>query len=285
STSGQVNLLLDVGGPSNIGANFGGRIQWDGAFTIANVPPGRYVLRVRGDDTETPQFATIPVTVNGTDLDDLTGVLTSGATLTGSVVFPSAGSAPDPTQIRLVAPSIEPGFAGPQPNARVDKNGKFELSGVPAGRHLIRPAGNARGWSLKSVTIAGRDVTDTPFELRSGETLGNIEVTFTDRANEISGAVTDDRGVPASEFTVLAFSTDASFWRPQSRQIATARPDQTGQYRIRTLPPGEYFVVTVDPAEQGEWFEPAYLEEHRIGAQRVTLTEGDSKTMDFRVKK
>src|SRR5262249_2288787 len=178
------------------------------------------------DDTETPQFATIPVSVNGTDLDDLAVVLTSGATLTGTVVFPSAGtSPPDLTQVRLVAPSLEPGFVGPQPNARVDKNGKFELSGVPAGQHLIRAAGNARGWSLKSVTIGGRDATDVPFELRSGETLGSIEVTFTDRVNEISGAVTDDRGVPASEYTVLAFSTDASLWRPQSRQIATARPD------------------------------------------------------------
>jgi hypothetical protein len=83
---------------------------------------------------------------------------------------------------------------------------------------------------------------------------------------------------------VLAFSTDPSLWRPQSRQIATARPDQTGQYRIRTLPPGEYYVVTVDPAEQGEWFEPSYLDEHRIGAARVTLTEGGIKTQDFRVK-
>ena len=64
----------------------------------------------------------------------------------------------------------------------------------------------------------------------------------------------------------------------------TARPDQTGQYKIRGLPPGEYFVVTVDPAEQGEWFEPTYLDEHKAGAARVTITEGDVKTQDFKVK-
>ena len=85
------------------------------------------------------------------------------------------------------------------------------------------------------------------------------------------------------DYTVLAFPTDSSLWRPQSRQIMTARPDQTGKYRIRGLPPGDYYLATVDPAEQGEWFEPAYLDEHRAGAARVTLGDGDVKTQDFKV--
>jgi hypothetical protein len=63
----------------------------------------------------------------------------------------------------------------------------------------------------------------------------------------------------------------------------TARPDQTGKYKIRGLPPGPYYVATVDPSEQGEWFEPAYLDEHRNGATRVTLSDGDVKTQDFKV--
>jgi hypothetical protein len=42
-------------------------------------------------------------------------------------------------------------------------------------------------------------------------------------------------------------------------------------------------VVTVDPTEQGEWFEPAYLDEHRAGALRMTLGDGDVKTQNFKV--
>ena len=72
-------------------------------------------------------------------------------------------------------------------------------------------------------------------------------------------------------------------WRPQSRQISTTRPDQTGKYTIRGLPPGDYYVTAVDPSEQGEWFEPAYLDEHRSGATRIVLTEGDVKTKDFKI--
>jgi hypothetical protein len=285
STSGNVNLATETGATGGrIGANFGGRIQWDGEFTIANVPPGRYVLRARGDDTETPQYASQPLTVNGQDMDGLTVILTPGGTITGTVTFLPGGSpVPDFTQIRIGAPSLDQAAFGPQSNARVDKEGRFTLSGVPAGPHLIRPTGNMRGWMLKSVTIAGQEMTDTPLTLRSGENLTSVEVVFTDKQSEINGTITNDQGTPVPDYTVLAFSSDPSLWRPLSRQIMTARPDQTGKYRIRGLPPGQYYVVTVDPAEQGEWFEASYLDDHRPGAVRVTLTEGDVKTQDFKI--
>jgi hypothetical protein len=287
-TSGNVNLTPDNAGArgNQIGVNFGGRIQWDGAFTIANVPPGRYILRARADDSETPQFGAQPISLNGQDVTDVSVVLSTGATVNGTVTFlPGSSSPPDPTQIRLSAPSTDQSDFGPQPTARVDKEGRFSLDGVSAGSHLMRATGSARGWILKSVTVGGRDVTDTPVQVRSGETLPNVVVVFTDRQSEISGIVRDDQGAPASDFTVLAFPTDSTLWRPQARQIMTARPDQTGQYKIRGLPPGEYFLTTVDPTEQGEWFEPAYLDDHRTGATRLTLGEGDLKTQDFKVRK
>jgi hypothetical protein len=284
-TSGNVDLITDSNGRGNqLGANFGGRIQWDGAFTIASVPPGRYTLRARGDDADTPQYAALPISLNGTDLTDLLVILTAGARLSGTVTFePGATPPPDPSQFRITAPSTDQGATGPQPNARLDKDGKFILEGVPAGTHLIRPGGSSRGWYLRSVTVGSRDVIDTPIELRSGEAISNIAIVFTDKISEINGTVTTEQGAPVPDFTVLAFPTDASLWRPQARQIMTARPDQTGLYKMRGLPPGDYYLVAVDPAEQGEWFDPAYLDEHRAGAQHVALGEGDVKTQDLRV--
>ena len=287
-TSGSVNLMSDIGGArgNQVGMNFGGRIQWDGAFTIANVPPGRYILRARADDGETPQFGAQPISLNGEDVSGVTVVLSTGATISGMLtLLPGQTNPPDLTQFRISAPSTDQSDFGPQPNARVDRDGRFTLTGVSAGSHLIRAGGNARGWVLKSVTVGGREVTDTPIQVRGGETVSNIVVVFTDRQSEITGTVADEQGAPIPDFTVLAFPTDSSLWRPQARQIMTARPDQTGKYRIRGLPPGEYYLVAVDPTEQGEWFEPTYLEDHRAGASRVTLGESDVKTQDFRLKK
>jgi len=106
---------------------------------------------------------------------------------------------------------------------------------------------------------------------------------FTDQLTEINGTITTDQGVPMPDYTILAFTTDSSLWRPQSRQIMTTRPDQTGKFTIRGLPPGDYYLTTIDPAESGEWFEPAYLDDHRAGAARIFLSEGDTKTHDFKV--
>lgn len=291
TTSGTVSLASEAagtGGRGAIGANYGSRIDWDGSFGISNVPPGRYTLRARGTDSEQPQFASQPLSVNG-DMPDLSIVLRPGGALAGRVTFEATqSSAPgDLTQIRIAAPATDPNAQVPNPNARVEKDGRFTLDGLAAGPHLVRPNGGGalRGWTLKAVTLNGRDVTDTPLDVRSGETIANLTIVFTDKQTEIDGTITDEQSVPITDYTVLAFSTDSSTWRPQSRHIMTTRPDQNGRYRLRGLPPGEYYMATIDPSEPGEWFDATYLDEHRAGAARLTVGEGDVKTQDFRVKR
>ena len=286
TTSGNVSLNPETtiaGGGNRVGVNYGSRINWDGTFSISNVPPGRYTLRARGTDGDWAQYATEPVTVANVDIPDISVVLAEGAVITGTVSFPAIDAQlPDMSQIRISSVAVEPGSNNSQ--ARVDKDNAFKIVAVPAGAHLIRPTGPLRGWSLKSVVLDGRDITDTPLELRSGQQVSRVSVTFTNQINEINGTLTSEQGLPVTEYTVLAFSMDSSFWRPQSRHIATARPDQTGKFRIRNLPSGSYYLATVDPAQQGEWFEPAYLEEHRLSAARVTLGDGETKTQDFKIR-
>jgi hypothetical protein len=286
TTSGTINLLAESAAMrgGQIGSTFGARIQWDGAFSIVNVPPGRYVLRARGDDTVTPQFATEPLSVGEGDIGNLSVVLMPSASISGSLAFPpTQTAAPDLTQVRVSAPALEAGVQG-QGNTRVEKDGTFKIEGVAAGPHLIRPAGGLRGWSLKSIVIDGRDVTDTPIDLRSGQNLAGVAITFTDLQTQIGGAVTNEQGAPVTDYTVLAFTTNSTYWRPLSRHIMTARPDQTGTFTIRGLPADEYYLTTVDPTEQGEWFDAGYLEDHRAGAARVTVNDGETKTQDFRIR-
>jgi hypothetical protein len=127
-------------------------------------------------------------------------------------------------------------------------------------------------------------VIDEPFEIRGGETVDNVTFTFTDRVSEINGTVTDSRGTPITDYTILAFPEDSRLWRPQARQIMTSRPDQTGKFQIRGLPPGRYYLAAVDPAEAGQWFEPAFLEQSRSGAVNLSLNEGETRTQDLRMR-
>jgi hypothetical protein len=287
TTAGNVNLFPESAVGGRVGTNFGGRIEWDGSFTINNIPPGRYTLRARADDTVVPHYASQPITVSSADMPDVTIVLAPAATISGTVTFENTRSTqvPDLTQVRVSAPAVDSTDIGPNANARVDREGRFTLAGVPAGSHWVRASGQLRGWTLKSVTVEGRETIDTPIDLGSGAALTGVALTFTDKLTEVNGTVKDDRGTPFTEYTVLAFPADPSLWRPQARQIMTARPDQNGRFQIRGLPPGDYLLATVDPTEQGEWFESTFLELHRSEAVRISLGDGDIKTHDFKVSR
>ena len=287
STWAGTAALAPEGGPGDrgpAGLNYGGRIGYDGAFSIANVPPGRYTLRARsGMRGEPTEYASIPLTVSGSDLN-VNVSLGKGATFAGSVRVEStqAAAPPDLTQFRITLPIVDDADAGPPANGRAGKDGAFAIESVPDGIHAVR--GQApRGFALKSVFIGGRDVVDAPFELRSGQDVKGVVVTFTDRLSQITGTLTDGHGKAVTDFTVLAFPTDPALWRAQSRQIETTRPDQNGKYQMRGLPPGDYYLAPVDPSEPGEWFDPGFLDQHRDGAARLTLGEGDARTQDFAV--
>lgn len=279
----RVVLMADVpAGRGARGPTYGSRTLDDGLFTLRNVPPGRYVLRALAEG-ETPLYAEQPVIVDGSDVNDLTVVLSHGATLTGTVRFDSTQSAaPDSRQVRISTPSFDIDSFEPGPTARPQDDGTFSLEGVRPATRWIRALA-PRGWILKSVLVAGRDRVDDPLEFQSGQSIQGVELVFSDRPARITGVVTDARGAPMGDYTVLAFPTDPNLWRPHARQIATARPDQNGTFEVDGLPAGDYFVTIIDPAEPGEWLDPGYLDQHRVGAERVALAEGDTTTQDFKI--
>jgi hypothetical protein len=282
-TAGNVSLTPESGGSAR-GMTFGSRINWDGAFAFNGVAPGRYVLRARSDDSVEAQYAVQSLTVGPSDLDDVTVILDAGATIRGSVVFQgTAGQGPDASQLRVAASLVDGTDNGSSRVTRVDRDGNFNLTGIEAGAHLLRTQAGPRGWTLKSVQVDGRDFTDAPLDLSAGQILTGVSLVLTSQFTEINGTIADERGTPVTEFTLLVFADDESLWRPLSRHIMTTRPDQNGHYQLRGLPPGDYYLAAVDPAEQGEWFEPAYLAAHRSEATRLRLGEGEVKTQNFSI--
>jgi hypothetical protein len=280
-----------------------GRPMPDGTFSIANVPPGRYVVVARsGGRSGDPRTAMQPIVVNGQNLDGVALVLQPGVSVSGNITVESSGTpAPADYSVFLVdVPDVDPlpgglgggaggrgGRGGPFGSAnRVDKNGSFTVGNLQPGRHFVRVAGGgAQGggqWTLKSVTLGGVDVADQPFELKPGQNVDGVNVVLTDRASELAGTVRDAKNAATGGVTVIAFSTEAQYWRAQSRRISTSRTGQTGAYRIRGLPAGDYYVVAVEDVEQGEWFDPAYLDSMKDKATHVTLSDGDKKTLDLR---
>jgi Carboxypeptidase regulatory-like domain len=289
------------GGPGRLGMQaLIGRAMADGAFTIPNVPPGHYTAIARsGGRSGDPRTAMQTVVVNGQNIDGVTLILQPGVTVSGNITVESSGT-PSPADysiFRVDLPDVDP-LPGGGPAGRgggrgavfggsstVQKNGAFSIANLQPGQHYVRVATGtqeAGAWNLKSVTIGGAEVADVPFELKPGQNVDTVTVVLTDRTTEIAGTVRTAQSAAVSAVTVIAFAADAQYWRPQSRRISTSRTGATGAYRIRGLPAGDYYLLAVDDVEQGEWFDPAYLDSVKDKATRVTLSEGDKKTLDLR---
>ena len=125
----------------------------------------------------------------------------------------------------------------------------------------------------------GREVTDTIFDPRNGDSVTGVQVVVSDRVTTVSGQVTDDKGAASVDGTVLVFSSDSSQWAEDSRFVQAARPDQEGKYQIRGLPPGDYLAAAIDYVEDGMWNDPEYLESIRGLGQRFTLGEADTHAL------
>ncbi len=268
-------------------ASLMGRVGADGAFTIDNVPPGRYVLwaRSRAFRGEDANYAAHSLVVGGQDIRNLVVALAPGAVISGVVAFDASSQRPpdDLSAIRVSLPAIDPVPFGGNQTSRVGQDGRFEVTGIPAGRRFIRVPSPPAGWSLKSVIVDGRDVADEPLDVRNGQTISRVQVVLTDRLATVAGSVTDAHNQPVFGYTVVLFSTDSSTWRPQSRMIEAVQPDQTGAYRFRGMPPGDYFLAAVDDVERGEWFDPSFLQTLQPGAVRVTVGDGGTVAQDLKV--
>ena len=62
---------------------------------------------------------------------------------------------------------------------------------------------------------------------------------------------------------------------------AISGPD--GKYEIKGLPPGEYLAVGVDYMQEGMWNDPDFLESLRKSAQRLALSDGESRSISLRL--
>ena len=150
-------------------------------------------------------------------------------------------------------------------------------------RYRIRFTGIPAGYRIKSVTAGGRDVTQEGVDLRDGP-IDDMIITLTKQLTEVKGVVRDAQDRPDGEAAVLAFPTNRRLWTETGQApafIGNAHVSQKGNYSVKGLPPGEYFVVATisDPflttdAETLGRLAPL--------AERIRLAEGQTMALNLR---
>jgi len=291
-------------------------VQPDGRFDFVGVPPGQYVLRVfhtvfagrggpsgsalafvgvRGADLgqvgsqldEPPLWAIEPVTVGDDGVTGLTVALRRGTKISGRLQFAGASTPPAAQLLArvvvLTAPmSGDPSRGGQSGIGRVTADGTFEIRGLVPGRYAFDVIG-LQGWpTLKSVVLAGQDITDAPIDVGATD-LSDLVFTFSDAPlATLSGAVAGDL---RDDLLVVAFPTDRRIWAEPaaaSRRFRTVAVGRTGQFSITGIPAGEYFLIVVPDEGASTSLDSSKFDTLSRGAQRVQLGEGDKKIVSVR---
>jgi protocatechuate 3,4-dioxygenase beta subunit len=261
----------------------------DGSFVFERIPPGEYVVQSstrRSTVSSEGEFAAQFVTVDGTDLTGLAVHLSAGSTIEGKVTF-DGGDPPEDPDFHISPVPADPDLASLVDNApaRADihDDWTFEISGVNGPRRLQLTQA-PEGWALKAIRVGGIDATDTVFPFGTADqSLRDVEVMLTKR---LTALTVTQKGPPRPYIRFVAFATDAARRYPGSRYMAIGVPAGGGEATLKGLPPGEYYVaalgmetLTVSTAfDEGE-----FLESLVAGATRITLTEGESRSVSVGV--
>jgi hypothetical protein len=249
------------------------------------VPEGQYVLWVETRSSAPGQltgpqpfwWAGETVTVGAAAVSDVTVNLRRPPRLTARMDV-RGGRTLQSGAIELL---IEPIGFGTRATQFPDSSRTISVHLSP-GRYVITPfiSGDI---TCTAVMLQERDVSDEPLVLDRED----VEVTIVcgDAPTRLSGLARSERGTPDPETLVVAFPTDRRYWpgagvRP--RRIASARPSPSGSFAFANLPPGEYFVAAIQIETSEFWQEPTMLDTLARLATRVTLGQGESRTIDVR---
>ena len=261
-------------------------IAADGSFSFANVPPGQYLLEVdtRRAAAQMPEYARLSFTVGGNDIAGLVLTTRPGIAISGRVTFTGKTPPANPDSVLRVYPSS----ANPEDESRgislrpgdgeIDESGRFQIRGV-TGQILFRVISGPATHILKSVTLNGVDIIDTPYDTSNGDVTG-LEIQMGE-PGQINGTARNARGEPMRDFRVALFPAHARPGLLTTRFMRTGSADTNGRFQFLQLPAGDYLGVAVESLEQGQEWDPALQQQLLPAARRFAVNEGQMLTIEL----
>ncbi|MEO8484622.1 MAG: carboxypeptidase-like regulatory domain-containing protein [Acidobacteriota bacterium] len=260
----------------------------DGKFTTASLAPGNYTLtaHLAANKTTPAMWAQADLAVTGAEPVTVALTMSPSMTVTGRLVFNGSASPPaDLSSIRVELVPM-PDSGSRTSDVVVDASGTFSVGGViPGGYRVIasaQPGPSPSAWTMRSVVSDGEDVTDLPLVIGPSGNRSMV-VTFSDQVGELSGTVSNPSGGAVTDYFVIVVPADSRYWIPGSRRIVSARPDVTGQFRFRGLPPGAYRIAATTDLVQRDLQDLGALAQIAEHASPLTLDAGEKKVYDFAV--
>ena len=264
----------------------------EGGFRFTNVHPGEYAIEAWIGGPDQPEQrrplerAFVPIRVDAADLTDVSVTLQKTVDVIGRVTVedPTASFVRGPgppigVMSRLAEDAVR--GSGSLSHALVDDERSFTMKNL-FGRRTLDVVNLPRGWYVRSIRYAGRDIIDEPTTFKDSGGEPTVEVLLSNRGAAVVGRATDETGNAAAGAMVIMFPADSA--RRSWKWPTATRASRAGQFRAGPVRAGEYFIValpaSVHPIQPGD---SARLARLAAVAERITLGELDERTVDVRI--
>jgi hypothetical protein len=269
------------------------RMHEGGRFAFENVLTGEYAIEasiggdVRPADRRATESAFVPVRVDASDVSGLVVQMATTATVVGRVVVEEGsgpipvrpGNAPLLVHARLSGDRL-PG-SGSARGGHVGDDRLFYLDRM-FGRRTISVANVPPGWFVKSIRYEEEDISDMAVEIRANRDPSKLEIVLSTRGAAVSGRVFDERGEAVRGARVLLIPANPAKWL--GNDLAAATASAAGEYSTGPQRAGDYLIVALRPGVPlPEIRDPERIAALTAGAERVTLTANEQRTVDLRV--
>ena len=181
-------------------------------------------------------------------------------------------------------PELSPTVPSRPPFSPVEDNLNFTLTGLFRIPLAVGIQGAPDGWALAAVRYDGRDITDVATDFGAPADSRALEIVLTNRVARPVVRVTNEQGRPVTAYRVVVLPADPARWKSSSWSTAQ-EPAQDGTTKVGPLVPGDYLIAALQPSDVMLLFTHRASRFDRIAeiATRVTLTEGDDRTLELRL--
>ena len=242
---------------------------------VTGFAPGNYrlLMSIEKRAPENQGTASIPFTIVDRNIEVI-APLTKGVAIDGIFLAEDGTKLPDLANTKIgLDPmdhnvfSMDEGTpASPAPD------GTFRKEGVRLVEQMVRVTGLGPGNYVKEMRYNGAALKGDILTLGSGTMTHKLTIVIDDKPGTITGAVTSG-DKPVSRPFVIGLK-----WPPETPRspsgMAGARGDETGQFRIGGLVPGEYRLIAVRSNDPATWNRAAF-ERALAAAKKIEVGPGN----------
>ena len=285
------------------------RVNQEGGFEIAAVPPGVYRLRARAGGVTLnakgvasihpaaqTQYAVSDVDVSGQDINGIVLMLQEGHRLSGTLTSDGSAALPAWAGASVIVQPItgsSNALAGvlttgvPARDGMVDGAGRFIVTGLEPFDYEIRvtlpPLVAKEGWHIESVRYADRDLRDAPITFT--RSVEGVEIRLSRLVAELSDRLTVESRTLVTDYSIVAFPTNRLLWHAASPRLRVLRPATDGSFGTQDLPAGNYRLAVLTDVERDELRQRQFLESIYDASIEISLVAGRTTQQDLRVRR